>query len=138
MKKPAALLKPEKNYLRLMRLAKDVAVNSYSPYSKFSVGAAVLAISGKIYTGANIENVSYGLSMCAERVAIFKAISAGEKRINAVAVWTKGGNAFPCGACRQVIAEFAPNAEIVINTPKDISVFDTETLLPKVFKKNCC
>jgi cytidine deaminase len=125
----------EKNYVRLINAARDATKNSYSPYSKFAVGAAVLASNGKIYTGANVENVSYGLSMCAERVAIFNAISSGEKTIKAVAVWTKSANAYPCGSCRQVINEFAPNAEIIINTKNGLTVTDSETLLPNAFNK---
>jgi len=126
----------EKKYLSLMEAARKAAKNSYSPYSKFAVGSAALAASGKIYAGANVENVSYGLSMCAERIAIFKAVNAGEKRIIAVAVWTKGAKPpFPCGACRQVIAEFASNAEIIVNTKKGIKIIGAESLLPHAFKK---
>ena len=85
--------------------------NSYSPYSKFKVGAAILAGSGKIYRGTNIENASYGLTICAERSAIFAAITAGEREIKALAIVFSqkdlGPLSTPCGACRQVIAEFA-------------------------------
>ncbi len=87
--------------------ARKVAANAYSPYSGFAVGAAVLASSGKIYAGCNIENVSYGLSICAERVAVFAALSDGERKIRALAVFTNtDGVTPPCGACLQVIAEF--------------------------------
>ena len=79
------------------------------PYSRFAVGAAALAASGKVYTGVNIENASYGLTVCAERVAIWKAVSEGEREIKAVAVVTSN-SVTPCGACRQVMAEFAPKA----------------------------
>ena len=85
--------------------------NSYSPYSKFKVGAAVLTGSGKIYRGTNIENASYGLTICAERSAIFTAITAGERQIKALAIVFSqkdlGPLSTPCGACRQVISEFA-------------------------------
>lgn len=90
---------------KLIEVAKRSQKNSYSPYSRYPVGAAVLSESGKIYGGCNVENVSFGLSICAERVAVFKAISSGEKKIKAVCIVAK--SATPCGACRQVIAEFA-------------------------------
>lgn len=80
---------------------------AHAPYSHFPVGAAVLAASGRVFTGANVENASYGLTVCAERVAIWKAVTAGEAEIVTIAVVTEGGVS-PCGACRQVMAEFAP------------------------------
>jgi cytidine deaminase len=86
---------------------------SYAPYSAFAVGAAVLAGSGRVYLGANVENASYGLSVCAERVAVFAAAAAGERCLLAAAVDAGGGGAAPCGACRQVLAEFmAANAPV--------------------------
>lgn len=90
---------------KLIDIAKRSQKNSYSPYSRYPVGASVLTESGKIYGGCNIENVSFGLSMCAERTAIFKAVSSGEKKIKAVCIVAK--SATPCGACRQVMIEFA-------------------------------
>lgn len=89
---------------KLIDIAKRSQKNSYSPYSRYPVGASVLTESGKIYGGCNIENVSFGLSMCAERTAIFKAVSSGEKKIKAVCIVAK--SATPCGACRQVMIEF--------------------------------
>ena len=80
---------------------------AYAPYSGFAVGAAVTAEDGRTYTGVNIENSSYGLSICAERVAVFRAVADGARRITAVAVSSSGDDASPCGACRQVLAEFA-------------------------------
>ena len=94
-----------------MKIAENAIKLAYAPYSNFKVGAAVLAKSGKVYTGCNIENASYGLSICAERVAIFKAISERED-ISAIAVASDSGNSQPCGSCRQVILEFNPNADI--------------------------
>lgn len=79
---------------------------AYAPYSNYRVGAAVLADNGRVYSGANVENASYGLAICAERVAVFKAITDGGQRILAVAVATENGGS-PCGACRQVLVEFA-------------------------------
>jgi cytidine deaminase len=99
---------------RLERLARRAAKTSYSPYSKFAVGAAVLAGSGKIYTGCNVENASYGLCNCAERTAIFSAVAAGERTFKCVVVYTPTTSATPpCGACRQVINEFGPQARVV-------------------------
>jgi len=91
---------------RLVEAAKAAQKNSYSPYSRYPVGAAVMMDSGRIYTGCNVENASFGLTVCAERVAIFNAVSHGEKKIRALCVAAK--SAKPCGACRQVIIEFAP------------------------------
>ena len=91
---------------QLEEAACNVREQAYAPYSNFLVGAAVQAGSGEVYTGANVENASYGLTICAERAAIAKAVSAGERSITAVAVCTENGVS-PCGACRQVISEFA-------------------------------
>lgn len=100
--------------LELFRVAKEAANNTYSPFSKFPVGAAVVCASGIIYTGTNIENSSFGLTNCAERVAIQKAISAGEKKVRKVAIYSLQGDISPCGACRQVIAEFSDEKTMVI------------------------
>lgn len=101
----------------LIQAARDGTVNAYAPYSNFKVGAAVLAESGKVYTGCNVENASYGLTVCAERVAIQKAVSEGERRISAVAIVAgENGIGRPCGACLQVISEFAVSADIPIIT----------------------
>jgi cytidine deaminase len=98
---------------RLERAARTAAANSYSPYSHFPVGAAVLAGSGRIYSGCNVENASYGLCNCAERTAIFSAAAAGERVLRAVAVYTPTDEpTLPCGACRQVINEFGPDAVV--------------------------
>lgn len=95
---------------KLTQSAREGMENSYSPYSKFKVGAAVLGQSGKIYKGTNIENASYGVTICAERCAIFSAIASGEKAIKAIVIVFKqkglGPLSTPCGACRQVMAEF--------------------------------
>jgi cytidine deaminase len=99
---------------RLIAAARRAAKDAYAPYSKFRVGAAVLTGSGKIFTGANVENASYGLSNCAERTAVFAAVAAGERKIAAVSVYTPTRKpTLPCGACRQVIHEFGPKAVIV-------------------------
>jgi cytidine deaminase len=113
---------------RLEKTARAAARASYSPYSKFRVGTAVLAGSGKIYPGCNVENASYGLCNCAERTAIFTAAAAGERRIEAVVVYTPTPTpTMPCGACRQVINEFGAKAVVmsVCDSAKRI-----ETTLP--------
>ncbi len=86
---------------------------SYSPYSRYPVGAALLAASGRVYDGCNIENAAYPVTVCAERVAAFKAISEGEREFVAIAVATENGGS-PCGSCRQVLAEFGLEAEVLI------------------------
>lgn len=99
---------------RLENAARVAAKSAYAPYSKFRVGAAVLTGSGKIFAGANVENASYGLCNCAERTAIFSAAAAGERKISAVVVFTPTSTpTTPCGACRQVINEFGPDARVI-------------------------
>jgi cytidine deaminase len=86
---------------------------AYAPYSKYAVGAALLTSSGKVYDGVNVENAAYPTSMCAERVAVFKAVSEGEKKFTAIAVATSNGGT-PCGACRQVLSEFGLDTKVLI------------------------
>lgn len=101
----------------LKRRARDAATRAYAPYSRFPVGAAVLAADGTIHGGANVENASYGLSICAERAAIFHAIAQGTRKIEAVVIYTPTPVATtPCGACRQVIHEFGSDAVVVCCT----------------------
>ncbi len=103
-----------KNRRRLEKAARLAAKKAYAPYSRFRVGAAVLTGTGKIFTGCNVENASYGLCNCAERTAIFTAVAAGEKEIAAIAVYTPTpATTPPCGACRQVINEFGPRALVI-------------------------
>lgn len=97
----------------LAERALDARRWSYSPYSRYPVGAALLAASGRIYDGCNIENAAYPVTVCAERVAAFKAISEGERQFVAIAVATENGGS-PCGSCRQVLAEFGLEAEVLI------------------------
>ncbi|HEX2855572.1 MAG TPA: cytidine deaminase [Opitutaceae bacterium] len=120
---------------RLEKTARAAAKASYSPYSKFRVGAAVLAGSGKIYSGCNVENASYGLCNCAERTAIFSAVAAGERAVKAIAVYTPTQTpTAPCGACRQVINEFGPGT-LVISICDGTKRSETalEALLPNAF-----
>ena len=98
----------------LVAAAREASEAAYCPYSKFRVGAAVLTDDGLVFAGCNIENASYGLTMCAERVAVSRAVAEGAKRIQAVVIYTPTRSpTAPCGACRQVIREFGQNAEIV-------------------------
>jgi len=120
---------------RLLGEALRARERAYAPYSKYRVGAAVLCDDGSIHTGCNVENASYGLSICAERAAVFNAVSAGRKGIVAVAVVAEGpGPASPCGACRQVIAEFAPDVPVLMgNTGGLVEVATMSSLLPMGF-----
>ena len=120
---------------RLEKLARTAAKSSYSPYSHFAVGAAVLAGSGKTYAGTNVENASFGLCNCAERTAIFTAVAAGEKKIKCVVVYTPTPTVTPpCGACRQVINEFGPQSRVIsICDSKDRLDLTLGTLLPGAF-----
>ncbi|MCX7887309.1 MAG: cytidine deaminase [Verrucomicrobiae bacterium] len=108
---------------------------AYAPYSKFRVGAAVLAANGRIYAGANVENASFGLTICAERVAVGAAVAAGQRRIVAVAVVSPGG-ASPCGACRQVLAEFGDCTVICVDSRRldRRRVWKLSGLLPDAFR----
>ena len=130
-------------YYQLIDNAHDARAASYSPYSGIAVGAALLASSGKIYLGANIENASYSPTVCAERVAFFKAISAGERDFVAIAVVGAPANeepsaSFPpCGVCRQVMSEFCgPDFMIVLGTRDDIQLIPFTELLPHSFTKS--
>lgn len=111
---------PRSGDARLVRAAAQARKSAYAPYSRFRVGAAVLTEDGSVYTGANIENASYGLSHCAERVAIHKAVSEGHRKIDTVAVVVNGEEpAMPCGACRQVMAEFGVR-RVIVATPNRV------------------
>ncbi|HVU34754.1 MAG TPA: cytidine deaminase [Opitutaceae bacterium] len=120
---------------RLQSAARRAAKSSYSPYSKFPVGAAVLTGRGKVFVGCNVENASYGLCNCAERTAIFSAVAAGERTIRAIAIYTPTATATaPCGACRQVINEFGPDALVISVCDSDASIAATMAeLLPHRF-----
>ncbi len=119
----------------LEKAARAAAKNSYSPYSQFPVGAAILTDSGKIYSGTNVENASFGLCNCAERTAIFSAVAAGENKLRCVVVYTPTETATtPCGACRQVINEFGPEACVIsICDSKDRIETSLSALLPGAF-----
>jgi cytidine deaminase len=116
----------------------DAAVHvrrwAYAPYSHYPVGAAVLAASGRIYDGVNVENAAYPTGICAERVAVFKAVSEGERQLSAVAVVTENGGS-PCGACRQVLSEFGPQMLVLIADQEGRLLQETtmNELLPGAF-----
>lgn len=121
---------------QLIQAAKEARQKAYAPYSNFLVGAAVYAGSHKIYQGCNIENASYGLTNCAERTAIFKAISEGERKIEAIAIiGDTEGPISPCGACRQVMAEFCdPNTKVYLaNLHGKTEEWTVDKLLPGAF-----
>lgn len=120
---------------QLFDAAKRALENAYAPYSKFRVGAAIRTRQGEIFTGCNIENSSYGLTVCAERIALFKAVSEGQKEFDVLALISESPNAVaPCGACRQVLAEFAPDLRILLCTPEGIQKETTiSELLPLAF-----
>ena len=121
-------------YDELVKKAYEAMEFSYSPYSHFKVGAALLTESGKVYTGCNVEVVSFGATNCAERTAIFKAISEGEMNYKAIAVVSSSNDlTFPCGICRQVIVEFAKDIDIIVAKGYDYQVYTIDELLPKSF-----
>jgi cytidine deaminase len=119
---------------KLIETALDARRWAYAPYSDYQVGAALLTSSGKIYDGVNIENAAYPTTMCAERVAVFKAVSEGEKDFTAIAVASSNGGT-PCGACRQVLSEFGEDIQVL--TVNDQGIIQQETsiaeLLPGAF-----
>jgi cytidine deaminase len=115
----------------LLAAARDARSRAYAPYSRFCVGSALLCADGEIVTGANVENASYGVSMCAERAALFAAVAKGQRSFTAIAVVGPDGvRIAPCGACRQAIAEFGEGILIVREESDDVSLRD---LLPEAF-----
>jgi cytidine deaminase len=120
---------------RLLELARAARRSAYAPYSRFAVGAALLAADGRVFTGVNIENASYGLTVCAERVALWKAISDGARDFVALAVaGPPRAEAAPCGACRQVLAEFAPTLMVSWRRDGRIVRRRVARLLPEAFR----
>jgi cytidine deaminase len=123
---------------QLVRAAARARLGAVAPYSKFKVGAALLTASGQIVTGANVESASYGLTCCAERVALFTALTRGERNFVAVAVVARmRGGAMPCGACRQLLAEYAPRAIVWIADARALGAireFSVRDLLPGAFR----
>jgi cytidine deaminase len=117
----------------LLAQAGAVRQQAYVPYSHFAVGAALLAEDGTVYTGCNVENASYGLTICAERNAVFSAVTHGARRFTAIAIVTSNGVS-PCGACRQVLAEFAPRMTVIMaDTAGRRQIMQLDALLPAAF-----
>lgn len=117
----------------LLAAACEVRELAYAPYSNYKVGAAILTDDGRLFTGVNVENASYGLSVCAERTAVFRAVTAGASRIVAVAVCTENA-VTPCGGCRQVLSEFAGDIPVLLSdTAGNVRQTSLHTLLPECF-----
>jgi cytidine deaminase len=125
----------ETDILPLVEAARKARLLAYAPYSHYLVGAAVQTTGGKIYTGANVENASYPVGLCAERVALFSAVAAGERNFTVIALVTKDGGT-PCGACRQAIAEFGNDTRIVCANSDGLVHLDTTitAMLPASFR----
>lgn len=128
-----------KEFGSLVAAACEVRLRSYSPYSKFRVGAALLGKSGAVYQGTNVENASFGLAICAERAAICQAVAAGETGFTAIAICADGSEpTLPCGACRQVLVEFAPDLKVLVAGDQGMSgkvqEFSLRELIPHAFE----
>lgn len=121
-------------YTELIKQALQAREKAYAPYSKFRVGAAIVTEDKQVFTGCNIENASYSPTICAERTAIFKAISEGHRKIKTIAIVGDSDFTYPCGVCRQVIREFGRDANIIIaNSEKSFKEYKLEELLPHSF-----
>ena len=119
----------------LVEVARAAADRAYCRYSGYAVGAAVLSAGGRIFMGCNVENASYGATMCAERTAIFGMVAEGERHIKAVCVYSPGEPmAMPCGMCRQVIAEFCRDAQVLVAGPRGVLRRSFAALLPEAFR----
>ena len=119
----------------LFQIAKQASENAYAPYSGFKVGAAILTKSGKIFTGCNVENSSYSVTICAERTAFCKAVSENEKEFKTIAIYVQSDKVFPpCGACRQFMIEFSEDLDVVYGNDKEIFFSNIQKLLPESFK----
>ena len=123
------------NSQELFQMAKDASNNAYSPYSDIKVGAALLTKDGKIYTGVNVENASYGATICAERTAFTKAISEGEREFDKIAIGGSIKNLVPCGMCRQFMSEFGTELEVIYeNEQGELVVTTLAKIFPNEFK----
>lgn len=118
---------------KLLEMAKEAMKMSYSPYSHYAVGAALLCRSGRVFTGCNIENASFGLTNCGERTAVFKAVSEGEREFVTIAIAAEKAAPWPCGACRQVLNEFAPDIRVLVTWDGQVDEATLPQLLPHGF-----
>lgn len=123
---------------KLIKAAKEVLKNSFSPHSGFKVGSAILACNGKIYKGTNVEFDALTLTVCAERAALFNAVSGGEKDFKAIAIATSSAEfIYPCGLCRQALVEFNPEMEVILITKRNkVKSFILNEIIPEYFKLN--
>jgi len=122
------------DYSNMIAKAKEAMNFAYTKYSNFNVGAALLTKSGKIYTGCNVENSSYGATICAERVAFTKAVSEGEREFEAIAIVSSSKDfTYPCGICRQFMSEWGTNLKLVVENGQEIKVYTLKELLPEAF-----
>ena len=136
--KPTTTSRSDPQDGELARQALEALAHAYSPYSKVRVGAALLSEDGRVFTGCNVENASYGLTCCAERTALVKAVSEGARAFRAIAIATDRPRALmPCGACRQMLSEFAPRLRLIVVGPggSDVPAIETtlDVLLPDAF-----
>lgn len=119
----------------LFRIAKGMVEKAYAPYSHFQVGAALLASDGRVFSGVNVENSSYGATICAERTAIVKAVSEGAREFEAIAVASSGGEAAPCGICRQFLFEFGDSIRIITGEDEEhLHAWTIGEFLPEGFR----
>lgn len=137
MEKKINKILTEEEIAMLLEVAVNVSKNAYAPFSNFKVGAALLTDSGEIFSGCNVENSSYGLTVCAERNAVGNAVSSGYKKFKAILIFCETEKSTPpCGACRQVLSEFVSEDFIIIlaNKNKDLDFYTIKDLLPNPFK----
>lgn len=119
---------------KLLQMADQARAQAHAPYSKYEVGAALESTTGKVYRGCNVENRSYGATVCAERVAVYNAVSSGEKEFKALAVCTQSGPLpIPCGLCLQTLSEFSPGLKIFVSNGKEQKEFSLGDLYPHPF-----
>lgn len=119
---------------KLLEIAKKAAENAYAPYSGYKVGSVLICSDGSIYSGCNVENASYSLTICAERTAVFKAVSEGKRDFGAIAIYVDSEESFPpCGACRQVLHEFAPDLPVIWGNRIESHTSTMRELLPGAF-----
>ena len=123
------------DYKALFTIAETMMENAYAPFSGYQVGAALLGKDGRIFTGVNVENSSYGGTICAERTACVKAVSEGCREFEAIAIATRDGKGFPCGICRQFLYEFAPDLVIILGEDEEhLKTYTLKELLPEGFR----